>query len=35
MSRGKRYSEDRIIKVLKEIEAGASIGGVARAYGII
>jgi putative transposase len=34
MSRGKRYTEDQIIKVLKEIEAGASISSVARAHGI-
>jgi len=25
MSTGKRYTEDQIIKVLKEVEAGASI----------
>lgn len=34
MSRGKRYSEDQIIKVLKEIESGASIASVARSHGI-
>jgi len=34
MSRGKRYTEDQIIKVLKEIEAGASIASVARLHGI-
>lgn len=34
MSRGKRYTEDQIIKVLKEIEAGASIASVARSHGI-
>jgi hypothetical protein len=28
MSRGKRYTEDQIIKALKEIEAGASIASV-------
>jgi hypothetical protein len=30
MSRGKRYTEDQIVKVLQEIEAGASIAGVAH-----
>jgi putative transposase len=34
MSTGKRYSEDQIIKVLQEIEAGASIASVARSHGI-
>jgi putative transposase len=34
MRKGKRSTEDRIIKVLKEIEAGASIVSVARAHGI-
>ncbi|MBI5707743.1 MAG: transposase [Armatimonadetes bacterium] len=34
MSRGKRYTEDQIIKVLQEIEAGASIASVARSHGI-
>lgn len=34
MARGKRYSEDQIIKVLGEIEAGASIASVSRAHGI-
>ncbi|MDQ2985746.1 MAG: transposase [Armatimonadota bacterium] len=34
MSKGKRYSEDQIIKVLQEIEAGASMASVARTYGI-
>ena len=34
MGRGKRYTEDQIIKVLKEIEAGASIAAVARSHGI-
>lgn len=34
MSKGKRYSEDQIIKVIQEIEAGASMASVARTYGI-
>jgi putative transposase len=34
MSKGKRYDEQQIIKVLKEIEAGASIASVARSHGI-
>jgi putative transposase len=34
MSRGKRYTEDQIIKVLREIESGASIASVARSHGI-
>jgi putative transposase len=34
MARGKRYSEEQIIKVLGEIEAGASIASVSRAHGI-
>ena len=34
MSKGKRYDEEQIIKVLKEIEAGASIASVARSHGI-
>ena len=34
MSRGKRYTEDQIIKVLQEIDAGASIASVARSHGI-
>jgi putative transposase len=34
MARGKRYSEEQILKVLGEIDAGASIASVARAHGI-
>lgn len=34
MAKGKKYSEDEILKVLKEIESGASIASVARAHGI-
>ena len=34
MSKGKRYTEDQILSVLKEIYNGASIASVARAHGI-
>jgi putative transposase len=34
MAKGRRYTEDEILKVLKEIEAGATIASVARAHGI-
>jgi putative transposase len=34
MARGKRYSEEQILKVLGEIDAGASIASVGRAHGI-
>jgi len=34
MKKGKRYSEDQIIKVLHQIEAGASVASVAREHGI-
>jgi putative transposase len=34
IGKGKRYTEEQIIKVLGEIEAGASIASVARAHGI-
>lgn len=32
--KGKRYSEEQILKVLGEIETGATIASVARAHGI-
>jgi len=32
--KGKRYTQDEILKVLKEIEGGASIASVARANGV-
>ena len=32
--KGKRYTEDEILKVLKEVEGGAAIASVARAHGI-
>jgi putative transposase len=34
MSKGKRYTQEQIIKVLGEIDAGASIASVARSHGI-
>jgi putative transposase len=34
MARGKRYSEEQILRVLGEIDAGASIASVARSHGI-
>ena len=34
MSNGKRYTEEQILKVLKEIDSGASIAGAARSHGI-
>ena len=34
MAKGKRYSQDQILLVLKEVEAGASIASVGRRHGI-
>jgi len=34
LNKGNRYTEDQIIKVLKEIEGGATVAGVARSHGI-
>lgn len=31
----KRYSEDQIVKVLQEIDNGASIGGITQVLGLI
>jgi putative transposase len=31
---GKRYSEDQIVKIIREIEAGASVASVSRAHGV-
>jgi putative transposase len=33
-SQGKRYSQDQILGVLKEIENGASMASVGRAHGV-
>jgi len=32
--RGKRYTQEQILKVLKEIDEGASIASVGRTHGI-
>ena len=32
--KGKRYSEEQIIRVLKEVEDGASVPEVCRKYGV-
>ena len=32
--KGKRYSEEQIVHILKEVERGKSIAGVAREYGV-
>ena len=34
MAKGKKHTEDEILKVLKEIESGATIASVARAHAI-
>jgi len=34
LNKGNRYTEDQIIKVLKEIEGGTTVAGVARSHGI-
>lgn len=34
MSKGKRHTEDQILGVLKEIEAGATIASVSRKHGV-
>jgi putative transposase len=34
MAKGKRYTEDQILAVLREIDNGATIASVARAHGI-
>jgi putative transposase len=32
--KGKRYSEEQIVHILKEVERGKSIAAVAREYGV-
>lgn len=34
MAKGKKHTEDEILKVLKEIEGGATIASVARAHAV-
>lgn len=34
MNNGKKYKEDQILKVLKEIDSGMSIAGASRSHGI-
>ena len=34
MNKGKRYTEDQILGILREINAGASIASVGRAHGV-
>lgn len=34
MAKGKRYSQEQILSVLKEVEGGASIASVGRRHGI-
>lgn len=33
-SKGTRYKEEQIIRILKEVEAGTSVGEVCRKYGV-
>lgn len=33
-SRGTRYKEEQIIRILKEVEGGASVAEVCRQYGV-
>lgn len=33
-SKGKRYSEDQIIRILKEIESGTAVAEVCRKYNV-
>lgn len=33
-SKGTRYSEEQIIRILKEVESGTAVGEICRKYGI-
>jgi putative transposase len=33
-SRGTRYNEEQIIRILKEVESGLSVAEVCRKYGV-
>lgn len=33
-SQGKRYSQEQIIRILREVESGTTIGEVGRKYGV-
>ena len=32
--KGKRYSEERVVRILKEVEQGKSVAAVCREYGV-
>ena len=34
MGRGKRYSEDEVLKILGEVESGSSVAAVCRSFGV-
>lgn len=34
MMKGRRYSEEQILRVLKEVEGGATMAAVARSHGV-
>jgi putative transposase len=34
-SKGTRYSEEQIIRILKEVESGTSVAEVCRKYGVV
>ena len=33
-NKGTRYKEEQIVRILKEVEGGASVGDVCRKYGV-
>ena len=33
-SKGTRYSEEQIIRILKDVEAGTSVAEICRKYGV-